>query len=229
MAEAVRLAPHLAGPTWVMALQQTAARGRRGRPWRMPEGNLAATLVMRPDAPPATTALYSFVSALALYDALKWAAPGLNLAIKWPNDVLIDGRKCAGILLENTTLRGSIAVLGIGIGVNLAACPDMDQLEPQAVPPISLYEASGESVDPEVFLTGLAAAFARHAETFERLGFQPVRTEWLARAARIGQPLVARTGNTTYEGIFETIDETGAMILRTATGAQAISAADVFF
>lgn len=229
MTEAARMAPHLAGPAWILAHEQTGARGRRGRPWRMPAGNMAATLVMRPNVPPATAALYSFVAALALYDALRWVAPDLDMAIKWPNDVLINGGKCAGILLESATLRGDTAFLSIGIGVNLAAVPDVGTLEARAVAPVSLLQASGMAIPPEDFLTPLAAAFAQHARTFETLGFAPIRSAWLARAARIGQPLVARTGTTTYEGIFETIDETGAMILRTADGMQAISAADVFF
>jgi BirA family transcriptional regulator, biotin operon repressor / biotin---[acetyl-CoA-carboxylase] ligase len=122
MAEATRIAPGLGGPEWILALRQTAARGRQGRAWAMPEGNFAASLVMRPACGPAEAALRSFVAALALRDAFVAAgvAEG-DLALKWPNDVLLWGGKVAGILLESLSDgRGGVAHLVVGIGVNLA-------------------------------------------------------------------------------------------------------------
>ena len=119
-AEAARLAPTLLKPTWIMARRQTAARGRRGRPWEMPPGNFAATLVMRPGGHPTWAALRSFVAANAVYATLDMYARDASLALKWPNDVLLSGGKVAGILLESTGKGKTVDWLSIGIGVNLA-------------------------------------------------------------------------------------------------------------
>lgn len=230
MAEAARLAPQLAGPAWILAHEQTAAHGRRGRAWRMPAGNFAATLLFKPGVPPATAALYSFVAALALDEALsRVAGPAARLSIKWPNDVLLNGGKVAGILLESVTTGQRVSHLAVGIGVNLVEAPGADTVEPGALRPVSLLGETGIRVTPEEFLTPLAAAFAHHAGNLEREGFAPVREAWLTRAARLGEKVVARTGHEVHEGIFETIDATGAMILRTAGGPLPIAAADVFF
>jgi BirA family biotin operon repressor/biotin-[acetyl-CoA-carboxylase] ligase len=124
MAEGARQAPSLSGPTWICALEQTAARGRRGRAWANPPGNFAASLVLRPEGAPGHAALRSFVAALALRDAfLAAGAPEAALSLKWPNDVLLNGGKVAGILLESIGAGGRIDSLIIGIGVNLAAAP----------------------------------------------------------------------------------------------------------
>ncbi|MGD9918078.1 MAG: biotin--[acetyl-CoA-carboxylase] ligase [Paenirhodobacter sp.] len=230
MSEAARLAPHLAGPAWVFARQQTDARGRRGRAWRMPEGNFAATYVFRPEIAPPTAALYSFVAALALEAALgRIVGPHVRLAIKWPNDVLVNGGKIAGILLESIGSGAQVVHLAIGIGVNLAEAPGAAQVEPGAVAPVSLRGETGVTIAPEEFLPILAQEFDRYARQFARFGFAPIREAWLARAARLGEKVIARTGSETHEGVFETIDETGAMILRTASGPRAIAAGDVFF
>lgn len=230
MSEAARMAPQLAGPAWILALEQTGGRGRRGRAWQMPAGNFAATLVFRPDADAATAALYSFVAALALHDALAHVAgTRADLRIKWPNDVLVNGGKIAGILLESRSEGAGIGALAIGIGVNLIAAPDRGTVETGAVPPVSLLGETGLAVTPEAFLTPLAAAFAARARSFRDYGFAPVRRAWLERAARIGEPVIARTGHEVSEGIFETIDDSGAMILRTEAGRKAIAAADIFF
>ncbi|MDP2062700.1 MAG: biotin--[acetyl-CoA-carboxylase] ligase [Phaeovulum sp.] len=219
-----------AAPTWVMAHRQTAGRGRRGRDWRDPPGNFAATLSLRPGRGPAEAALYSFVAALALHEALATVAgPQARLAIKWPNDVLLNGGKVAGILLESHGAGQGIGQLLIGIGVNLVAVPDAGTLEPGAVPPVALAPETGARLLPEEFLTYLAAAFARWQAQFETWGFAPIRTAWLARAARLGQEVTARTGTETRTGTFDTIDARGAMVLRTAEGRVAIAAAEVFF
>ena len=196
----------------------------------MPPGNFAATLVFRPPVTPPTAALYSFVAALALEAALaEILGPGPVTAIKWPNDVLLNGGKIAGILLESVGTGGQISHLAIGIGVNLAAAPPASALEPGAVPPVSVLGETGLAIAPLDFLPPLARAFAHYAATFERLGFAPIRAAWLARAARIGQRITARTGTETMTGTFETIDDTGALILATPTARRAISAADIFF
>ena len=228
--EAARLAPHLTQPTWILARRQTAARGRRGRAWAAPEGNFFATLVMRPAGDPAAAAQRSFVAALALADALAAAiGPGPVLALKWPNDVLLNGGKVAGILLESAGRGGGVSHLAIGIGVNLVAAPPPEAVEPGAARPVSVMGETGVRLPPETLLDLLAPAFARWEAQLATWGFAPIRTAWLARAARLGQQITARTMTETVEGRFETIDESGALVLRTAAGARAIPAADVYF
>lgn len=225
-AEAARRADDLAAPTWIMALHQTAGRGRRGRPWRDPGGNFAATLALRPPEPAAYVALRSFVAALALHDALVGLTGRAEaFALKWPNDVLLNGAKLAGILLESGGQGRGVRSLAIGIGVNLRNAPPQ---EDGAIRPTSLLEF-GADVAPEVMLTHLAAAYARREETLQRDGFAPIRAAWLARAARLGAPIIARAGGTETMGIFETIDDGGALVLLTETGRRSIAAADVFF
>jgi BirA family biotin operon repressor/biotin-[acetyl-CoA-carboxylase] ligase len=228
--EAARLAPRLTQPTWILARRQTAARGRRGRAWVSPEGNFHATLVMRPAGDPAAAAQRSFVAALALAEALGQAVgPGATLGLKWPNDVLLNGGKVAGILLESAGQGGAVSHLAIGIGVNLVAAPPADAVEPGATAPVSILGETGVRLLPEALLDFLGPAFARWERQLATFGFAPVRTAWLARAARLGQRITARTMAETVEGTFETIDEAGALVLATAAGRRAIPAADVYF
>ncbi|WP_141693252.1 biotin--[acetyl-CoA-carboxylase] ligase [Thioclava sp. SK-1] len=226
MAEAARLAPQLAGPAWVLAHEQTAARGRRGRVWRHPKGNFSATYVCRPKGDASHRALYSFVAALALDAALAAVSgPHARLGIKWPNDVLLNGGKVAGILLESLGDAG----LAIGIGVNLMQAPGREDVEPGAVAPVSLHSECGLTVTPLEFLDALGPAFHHFSQQFALYGFDPIRAAWLSRAARLGEIVTARTGTESYTGIFDTIDLRGAMILKQPDGPRAISAADVFF
>lgn len=226
--EAARLAPDLSGPVWIMARRQSAGRGRRGRAWADPAGNLAATLVLWPEEDAATAALRSFVAALALYDAVA-AVTGRPeaLALKWPNDVLLNGGKLAGILLESAGAGGRLDHLAIGIGVNLAGVPDA--VEPSGLRPVSLAGETGVAVTQDAFLAELAAAYARHEARFQVEGFAPIRADWLARAARLGETLTARTGNTETRGRFETVDSAGNLVLSTPQGRAVIPAADVYF
>lgn len=229
-AEAFRLAPHLSGPAWIMARRQEAGRGRRGRAWADPPGNFAATLVLRPDGSPADVALLSFVAALALHEAvIRLCGPQVNIALKWPNDVLLNGGKLSGILLESAGSGGRVTALAIGIGVNLAAAPDATAVEPGAVRPVSLLAETGMKVTPDEFLDALAVAFDQWWRQLPAYGFAPIRAAWLARAARLGETITARTGTTETTGRFEGIDEAGALILITPRGRQAIQAADIFF
>ena len=196
----------------------------------MPKGNFAATLVMRPREAPEVVALRSFVASLALYDAFVAATGRAEpFALKWPNDVLLNGGKVAGILLESVGAGSGVAHLAIGIGVNLVAAPGADQVEAGAVRPVSLLSETGARVTPEEFLDLLAVAYARAEAQFVSYGFTAIRSAWLARAARLGERIVARTGTETIEGTFETVDETGALVLKTAAGRRAIPAAEVFF
>ncbi len=225
-AHAAREAAHHAGPVWFLGLRQTAGRGRRGREWRDPVGNFAATYLCRPDGPLEQTAQRSFVAALALHDALLTLIGRPEaLALKWPNDVLLNGGKVAGILLESAGAARA-QHLAIGIGVNLLTAPEgVDS----ATAPVSLLGETGLRVSPEQFLDTLAPAFAQWEHQLATYGFAPIRTAWLARAARLGQIITARTVTEVYEGTFDGIDPTGALILHMAQGHKTIPAADVFF
>lgn len=229
-AEAARIATGLAGPEWILALRQTAARGRRGRAWANPEGNFSGTLVLRPAEPPEVVALRSFVASLALFDAFV-AVSGRSdgLSLKWPNDVLLNGGKVAGILLESVGHGQGMQFLAIGIGVNLKEAPSAAQVEAGAVRPVSLLSETGADVSPENFLEALAEAYARYETQFVTYGFAPIREAWLARAARLGEVITARTGTSETVGTFETVDERGNLVLKTAGGRVSIAAADVFF
>lgn len=231
--EAARIAPLLSGPEWILARVQTAGRGRRGRAWSDPKGNFAATLVLLPKGDPGTVALRSFVAALALFDACV-AVTGRTdgFALKWPNDVLLNGGKLAGILLESVGGQAgtkTVARLSIGIGVNLTNVPDTGALEGGALRPVSLLSETGIQIDAETFLTHLAAAYAHREHQFITYGFEPIRTAWLDRAARLGQVITARTGSTETTGTFETVDAVGNLVLMTAKGRVGLAAADIYF
>ena len=229
-AEAARIAGEITGPTWVLALKQTAGRGRRGRVWFDPVGNFAATLVMRPAEAPDQVALRSFVAALALRDAVA-AVTGRpeGLSLKWPNDVLLNGGKLAGILLESSGQGSGVGYLAVGIGVNLVEAPPARVLEPGAMPPVSIAGETGITVTPEDFLDVLAPCYARHEATFTTYGFGPIREAWLAGAARLGQAVTAKTMTAEHHGTFETVDAEGALVLKTSDGRAVIPAADVYF
>ena len=229
-AHGLRLAQNLSGPAWFLAHEQTAGRGRRARAWASPRGNFHATLILQPREAAAVVALRSFAAALALRDALV-ALTGMpdQFTLKWPNDVLLNHGKLAGILLESVATGAGVAHLAIGIGVNLIAAPDPILLEPGALPAVTLQSETGLRVTPETLLDHLAPAYARWEAVFIAQGFAPLRLEWLAHAARLGQVIRARTGTQSREGRFETVDGSGALILGTAEGRVAIPAAEVFF
>lgn len=228
--EAARLAPGLTAPEWILARFQTGGRGRRGRPWVSPRGNFHATLVMRPEGGPALAVLRSFVAAIALREALV-ALTGLASAftLKWPNDPLLNGGKVSGILLESLGRGGALDHLAIGIGVNLVAAPDAAALEPDALNPVSVLGETGHRIAPEALLDHLAPAFAAWENRLQAEGFAPIRAEWLAHAAHLGDPIRARLGDTTHHGIFEGIDMTGALVLNSTKGRLTLPAADIFF
>ncbi len=229
-AEAARLSATLAGPTWILAQAQSAGRARRGRGWVSPIGNFYATLVMRPEGATATLALRSFIASLALSEALEQVSGRVGgFALKWPNDVLLNGGKLAGILLESAGGAGQPSHLCIGIGVNLSHAPDARDLEQGALRPVSLVSETGISVAPLDLLLPLAAAYAHWEQQFRDFGFAPVRAAWLARAARLGEVITARVGTSRTTGRFETVDADGHLVLSVGGTRVAIPAADVFF
>lgn len=225
MTEAARIAAQITEPTWIMAHVQTNGRGRRGKTWLTPSGNLTATLVSRPNLSAQEASQRSFVAANALYQALATYVPPHQLALKWPNDVLLSGGKVAGILLESSGRQDKIDYLSIGIGVNLQTAPEVPDAD---FAPTSLRSA-GADVAAADFLTTLAAAYAEQETLIEAGGFSRIRSDWLQNAARLGQVITARTMTDTITGIFDTIDENGNLVLITGAGAQVVPAADVYF
>lgn len=217
------------GATWFTAIRQTASRGRRGRAWIAPEGNFYGTLAL-PCADPSHASLRSFVAALALRDALcAVMGEGPDLALKWPNDVLANGGKIAGILLESLQVQGRMWGVAVGIGVNLVAAPTIAEVERGAVPPVSVKGESGVDVTPDAFLKHLAPAFAHWDAQLTTYGFGPIRTAWLSHAARLGATITARLPTEEVTGRFETIGPSGYLVLNTVTGPREIAAADVYF
>jgi len=226
MTEAARRAPELTRPTWITAKTQSAGRGRQGRAWEMAEGNLAATLVLRPKCSAQEAAQRSFLAANALLQTLSLYTPIERLKVKWPNDVLLVGGKVAGILLEAQGQGGQVDQLLIGIGVNLAAAPD--DMEEALFRPVALTDY-GESVTPDAFLADLASAYATQEKKLKNFGFARIRQDWLQRAARLGEVIKVRTPKETMHGIFEDVDDAGNLVLGTPRGQKTITAADVYF
>ena len=213
------------GPVWIAADRQTAGRGRRGRVWESPTGNLAATLLIVPDKPPAQCAQLSFVAAIAAADAVARFAPQAQIKVKWPNDVLANGRKIAGILLESASGGGDPYFLAIGVGVNLAHFPPDTEF-----PAISLAALGATVPNASDALAQLASGFAKWYDVWSAQGFAPIRDAWLARAAGLGSRIRARLSQEETSGVFESIDQTGALMLREISGkTRSISAGEVFF
>jgi BirA family biotin operon repressor/biotin-[acetyl-CoA-carboxylase] ligase len=227
MAEAARRAGDIDRPTWIIAQTQTAARGRRGRVWQAPAGNLNATLIFKPDATPAEAARRSFLAANALFAALSIYVPADKLSLKWPNDVLLSGGKVAGILLESSGQGGNVDWLSIGVGVNLRHASQ--DVADAAFAPVSLTQMGGWEVEPVDFLTTLADAYATQEARLAQMGFARIRQDWLAHAARLGEVITARTMREEIIGTFDTIDDDGNLVLTTGAGPRVISAADVYF
>jgi len=204
---------------WLRAERQTGGRGRQGREWQSPPGNLyASTLVrLRPADPPAPT--LALVAAVALHEVASAFARGAPVEIKWPNDLLVAGGKLSGILLER--LDDSVVV---GFGVNLADHPD------DTARPATSFGAFGEAPEPDAFLEALADSFGGWLERWRGEGFGPVRARWLAAAHPPGTPLSTHTASGAWvEGLFDGLDESGALRLRLPDGStQVIHAGDVF-
>lgn len=224
--EAMRLArAGAAEGTLVWARTQTAGRGRRGRHWVSPPGNLYASLILRPRAAPGQAAQLSFVAALALGEALEGSVPGLaGLAYKWPNDILVKGRKLAGILLESEARAGDAAsFVVVGTGVNLVSAPSET-----AYPATSLCAEGLKPPAPERLLGEYAQGFAAWMARWQRQGFAPVGAAWRLRAAALGRPIEVRLDRTVLRGRFRDIDEEGALVLEAAGERRRVAAGEVF-
>ncbi|WP_310540240.1 biotin--[acetyl-CoA-carboxylase] ligase [Phenylobacterium sp.] len=214
------------GPVWITALTQTAGRGRRGRDWQTKLGNLAATLLFATEKPAGEAAQISFVAALAAADLAETCLGPGPATVKWPNDLLVHGRKAVGILVESGPLPDGRIWLAVGIGVNLAHAPqDVER------PAAAFAEfMPGPPPSPRAALDVLALAFERWRAAWEQDGFAPIARGWTERAHGLGQPCEARLPNQTHRGVAEGLDADGALRLRLDDGAVLrITAGDVFF
>src|ERR1700719_329097 len=222
------------GPIWFVTTEQTAGRGRRHRPWIAPRGNLASSILEVIDISPAAAATLGFAAGLALEAALKKisieaslrsaGSDDMRFSLKWPNDVLAGSKKLAGILLEAEAVEAHLAVV-VGIGTNVAAAP-----EGTPTPATSLA-ALGVHIGAEELFAALSDTWAEFRGIWDDgRGFAEIRRLWLERAAGLGQAVAIRSGGSAIEGTFDTIDEQGCMIVRTASGARvAVTAGDVYF
>ena len=207
--------------SWLRADAQSEGRGRMGRGWHSPVGNLyASTLVrLQPGDPPAAT--LALVAGVALHEiAAAYAPQNCTVTIKWPNDLLIAGAKFAGILLERT----NDAVV-IGFGANLGFHPvGLDR------PVTSLSAQGADAPDPHFFCTDLAGSFRHWLGQWRSAGLESIRRAWLAAAHPVGTALTANLGDgTSLEGLFDGLESDGALRLRLAAGAlRVIHAGDVF-
>lgn len=215
--------------TLVWADEQTAGRGRRGRAWLSPPGNLYLSLVQRPTGTPAQAAQLGFVAALGLGDALlALTGPALHLSYKWPNDLLAGGRKLAGILLESETGAGDrVDFVVIGTGTNLASKPEGVEF-----PATSLAEQGFGEVTPPLLLEAFVRHFVGWAQRWRTEGFAPIREAWLARASGVGEDIRVRLERSTLTGRFHDLDQDGALLLDAPEdqggGRRRIAAGEVF-
>ena len=223
------------GPIWFVTSQQTAGRGRRHRPWIAPRGNLASSVLEVIEVSPAVAATLGFAAGLALEVALQKVSVEASLrsagsdrmkfSLKWPNDVLAGRQKLTGILLEAEALANGRLAVVVGIGTNVVAAP-----EGTPTPATSLA-ALGIQIGAEELFAQLSDAWAEFRELWDNgRGFGEIRRLWLERAAGLGERVAIQTGGVKVEGTFDGIDETGCLIVRTASGKLVpISAGDVYF
>ena len=197
--------------TVVWARQQTGGRGRRGRTWASPPGNLYSSTVLRPACPAARAAELGFVCALAVADVVP---PGRSVRLKWPNDVLVDGGKVAGILLESAIGEGGRAEHVVaGIGINIGFAPQLPEMR---------YAGAMLGGTVEAALMGFTAALATRLAEWRRDGFGTVRAAWLALAGPLGETVDVRLGEELVSGRFGGVDGEGALLLQTAGGPRRI-------
>lgn len=207
----------------VKARKQTGGKGRMGRVWESPEGNLYFSLLLRPRCGLQEAAFYSFVTALAVQESLNKLAPDLPVALKWPNDVLAANKKVSGILLETSgATYGLIDWLSIGVGINVASCPV------GVLYPTTSLVNEGFPADADDVFEAFLNSFDRWRLTLKHDGFRPIRRAWLASAR--GGAMKIRHSDRVEEGLFGGIDDRGALILRLPDGVEkAIDTGDVFF
>ncbi len=211
--------------TVIWAREQTAGRGRRGRAWSSPVGNLYTSTVMRPGRPAAEASQLSLVAAVALAEALAELLPkSTEISCKWPNDILVNGAKTAGILLESSGDGEMVSWVIVGCGVNVGSHPSDTNYAATDLNALSKSPIALESV-LELFLEKL---FMWRNRWFAE-GIAPVRCAWIERAAGLGGPIVVRLPNQEISGCFKDMDVDGALVLELPNGeCRRITAGDVF-
>ncbi len=212
---------------WYVTKDQRSGRGRRGREWSTQTGNLAATLLLIHDYPLDVAATLSFVAGLSLVQAVETLLPDseTRFQLKWPNDVLGDGAKLSGILLESALLKDGRKALVIGIGVNVLHSPE-------GVPyAVTSLRQCGYTGNAETLLHRLAERFAENFQVWNGgAGIDLIRTNWLTHAARLGEVIRIQSGGELLEGTFTTIDSQGHLVLSLPQGRkEIISAGEIFF
>lgn len=207
----------------IQALRQTAGKGRRGRTWESPEGNVYASALLRPRCPAEQAGYCGFAAALAIYDAVRAFLPDADIKLKWPNDVLVSGKKISGILLEAAPVEnGIIEWLVVGVGVNVLHHPEL------ALYPATSLKAEGADISVQQVLGEFLRGLSHWKERLQREGFAAIREAWLAKA-KTGKMVVRQSGED-IEGTFSGIDLTGHLILKLADGSERIiSTGDAFF
>lgn len=221
------------GPLWIMARRQIAGRGRQGRDWQMPAGNLAATYLFAPGCIPSDAALYSFTASVAVASVLSQAGAAFQGgALKWPNDVIIGCRKVSGILLESSSRADRVDWLAIGIGLNLVASPPASAMRPGGLPPTNLVAEGGRALSQDEALLHLANSLDHLLTIHREEGFEDgIRNIWLAGAARLNQEIEVTTPTQSRRGIFRGIDANGQLVLEALDDGvrHRFAAADIHF
>src|ERR1700681_3717074 len=223
------------GPIWFVTSEQTAGRGRRHRPWIAPRGNLASSVLEVIDVSPAVAATLGFAAGLALETALhrvgmeasarSAGSDDMKFSLKWPNDVLAGRQKLAGILLEAEAVPGDRLAVVVGIGTNVVAAPE------RMPTPATSLAALGVHIGAKELFAPLSDSWTEFRAIWDNgRGFGEIRQLWLERTAGLGEPVAIQAGGSAVEGIFDTIDDTGCLMVRTADGKRVpISAGDVYF
>ena len=227
--EAIKLAKFTDKPTFIVAKKQTHGRGRIDRSWSDPSGNFSGSILIKLDEDLQNLALRSFVAAVSVFDAVNQKIGNEHeLSIKWPNDLLLNGKKICGILLETKSLGAGNALV-IGIGINLLSSPDLDDMQNVSIKAGSILGETGIKIDPIELSEKIAHQYALRENQFRTKGFSEIRRIWLDRAAKLGEKITARTPNFEYCGIFDSIDEKGQLIMIANGEKKKIAAAEIFF
>lgn len=213
------------GPLWLVADMQTSGRGRNTRNWTSPAGNLYASLLLTDPAPAPHIAELSFVLSLALRDAVLAAAhlyDDPTVKLKWPNDLMVDGHKSAGLLLEGGQLGRSPFVVA-GFGVNIVSHPQGTTHK------ATHLQAAGHVVDRDRLASALTDAIAGRLSLWDRgANFARIRKDWLAVAFGLKRPMKVNTLNESFEGVFEGVDDFGRLVVATGDDRRIVSAGEVF-
>jgi BirA family transcriptional regulator, biotin operon repressor / biotin---[acetyl-CoA-carboxylase] ligase len=215
------------GPLWVRADAQTKGRGRRGRSWLSERGNLFMTGLLTLDCTPTQAANLSFLTALAVAEAIDHFVPASVVQLKWPNDVLIGGNKTSGILLESWTGEAGFQI-AIGIGINVVTKPENID---QAITCVAHHHIpDGNHCDSATLFGFVLQHFHSRLAQWREQGFEPLREAWLARAKGLNEPIVVRLPQQTLEGLFMGLAPDGALELGLSDGTtRYVTAGDVFF